>query len=271
MAQRLYVPLLGFGRSFALLSSSVGASRAAVFVHGFGGSAHKTWREFGLREADADWAATTDLYFFSYDSLSAEITASAERLNLFLDAIYPDPTPAFQEALDGALTRSAPYSALTLIGHSLGGVLLRAAMLERVKRARECGETMLEIEGRLRLFAPALAGARLAGLLSLGMRVKGLGSAARALVTASSSFNELQPGSHLISMLCNQTESFADLYPNCRALRAQIVWAETDRVAISLGYRCDLTHSRPAGTRHTTVCKPTASYTAPLLFVEASG
>jgi hypothetical protein len=61
--------LEAFPGSFALIAPTEVATRAVVFVHGFGGDSCGTWSHFQMLidelEEFRNWFSTTDLFFFS--------------------------------------------------------------------------------------------------------------------------------------------------------------------------------------------------------------
>ena len=118
----------------------------------------------------------------------------------------------------------------------------------------------------VKLFAPSLLGARLAGLRGLLLALYP-GRVLGTLVTFSSPYQELLPTSTFLAAVREQTERFAFDHPEVSAMRADILWAERDSIVISMSYACDIEQGHAPGTTHSTVCKPHPGYTLPLEFV----
>lgn len=85
-----YIP--GYGKSYALLSKAKGVDTAVIFVHGFGGKPTSTWRNFhGLVDeysVDYPWWATSDMFFYAYESLQTPIRRNAELLGEFTESVW---------------------------------------------------------------------------------------------------------------------------------------------------------------------------------------
>jgi hypothetical protein len=118
--------------------------------------------------------------------------------------------------------------------------------------------------GALRLFAPAISGARPARLLGLALRLGGIGALARAVLGASPSYAYMRPETGLLGDLREKTEELARRFPDLRAFSADVLWAERDDVVEDRDYFCDRTRGRAPGKNHVTVCKPTGDYRQPL-------
>ena len=73
-------------------------------------------------------------------------------------------------------------------------------------------------------------------------------------------------GGPLIQQLMDDTNHFAERYPELRALRARIAWAESDDIVTALPYRYDAEVTF-LGTEHLSVCKPTRRFVTPFKFI----
>ena len=180
------------------------AVRLAVFVHGFGGKALKTWNNFPSGGLVHDWWRETDMLFVGYDSGRDNITAVADRIRKNLRYFYPLPHPPAMN-LGGAAPRedtSTPYEELVVLGHSLGGLVLRRAMADAAQARLDDEAAGAEprcqeiLDAKLRLFSPASAGFRAAGLLGAA-QASGLGPALDMYLRRSSAYTDLQPGLEL--------------------------------------------------------------------------
>lgn len=253
--------------------ASAGADRLVVFVHGFLGRSDQTWGDFLQLTSADEWWRRSDLLFVNYDSARDNITAVADRLRRYLPDFYPLPHHALCVNGDIALRddHSAPYGELIVVGHSLGGLVVRRATVDALQECLDqADETTAAhhplLDAQLRLFSPASAGFRPAGLLGL-IRASGLWSGVELLLRQSSAFTDLQPGSHILVDTRRRTESLRGA-PGAQATRANIAWANPDNVVISERYDTDPVSHTVEGQSHTSVCKPTTKYDSPWTFVK---
>jgi len=259
------------------------ARAALVFVHGFTGHPVRTWRSFPEaieRDGDDEWHAA-DVFYLGYDSVAEEIGRTANRLVRFLRRILPTLPIEFEQT--GAPRHDHPppllrppgqavYESLGLVGHSQGGVVVRKAVLDVVQLAAPPGSAAADAlirDARVRLFAPAIGGARPAGLKGMLLHAPMLGSLARVALGRSPSYAELQQGSSVLTILRQQSEDAATRGAAADALEAAIAWADDDQVVSGwTGYRQDRYQVPLDRTDHGSVCKPRIGFRDPLTFVE---
>lgn len=252
--------------------------RLVVFVHGFGGKSVKTWLDFprvDLARADNGWWRESDLLFVGYSSTRDSITAVANRIRSELHRFYPKPhKPAL--VVEGEAVRKnvdTPYLELVVVGHSLGGVVLRRALCDAAKEWRDndgSADPHVLLGAQIRLFSPASSGFRAAGWLGF-VRATSYWSAVEAFLCRSSAYSDLQPGSRVLMQLQNQTEQFIrdDTGGSLAALKARTVWANPDDIVIDLDYETDYASSSWDGYSHTSICKPQKySFSRPWRFVQ---
>lgn len=242
------------GDSFALLSGDADVRRAVVFVHGFGGNPTTTFSQMqDLIQVDDSWRGT-DAYFVGYDSTDDETNLSAAYLANFIRTIAPQPPSQLFQVFSALVSRSfqvrdpSPYESIDLVGHSLGGVVVRAAILQLLEgidadppdtdeeREGELNELIAGCRCNVYLFAPAQGGARVAGLAGRTMNIPGLRTIANIFRGGSPTFQELSPGSMLIQQLREDTIHHAEKYPKLTALRASVAWAEKDDIVSRVNY-----------------------------------
>jgi pimeloyl-ACP methyl ester carboxylesterase len=183
------------GRSTALISNSPTTDTAIIFVHGFQGHCSKSWQSFQvLIDLYPESYGDSDLYFFDYDAENNHLGASSEALDVFLRSVYPDPPSALfrysMSELDWADKemleteskdiRTGPwtYRKLQLVGHSLGGVVIRHLIAEQARRWAQQTDSSLQAPGvpsilsaRVFLFAPAHLGVAPSGAPAVGIAV----------------------------------------------------------------------------------------------------
>lgn len=248
--------------------------RLVVFVHGFGGKAVNTWQRFPNAGPDRAWWTASDMLFVGYDSKRATIPGTAARLRREISHFYPQ-LPDELLCAGGCRIRAraaAPYGELCLVGHSLGGLIVRRALCDAAKEWSDERRTdpnatrPVLLEASVRLFSPASAGFRAAGFLGL-MRASPVWGAVEMWLRRSSAYTDLQPGSDMLVATREWTLQFAD-DPEFRALRARILWAEPDDVVVPQRYPTDHVDQFEDGKDHSAVCKPRDDYGTPWAFVE---
>jgi len=269
-------PVAGWEKSYALLADCSEKETAVVFVHGFRGHSRTTWLLFQtlvdqLQASYPAWSSA-DLFFYSYDSFTEGVNVNAERLLRFVSAVFPVPSPTLfnlridrlpasvRESYKGiVLPTPDQYRRLVLVGHSMGGVVIRAAVLMSLKRslhlAAEVGEGLkAELESRslpnaeVRLFAPAHFGANPAGWLGVVLNIPFVGDLVRAWLCFGQAYGELGANS---------------------PLRARALWGTGDIVVTAGEYEHDYPSEYVSNVSHSDVCKPTHEYTLPLGFAVA--
>lgn len=250
-----------------------GAKRLIVFVHGFLGNSRGTWGQFAHLDEASEWWRAADLVFVSYDSVRDNITAVADRTRRYIGDFYPAPHGALL-ACDDAAVREQPaaaYAELIAVGHSLGGLVLRRAIVDAVQDWVDTRETPAPrrsplVEAQLRLFSPASAGFRAAGLLGL-IQAGGLWPGVELWLRQSSAYIDLQQNSPLLRDTRRRTEALRR-DRDAAALPARIAWANPDNVVLSERYDTDPPSYSVDGRSHVSVCKAAPDYTVPWTFVE---
>ncbi|MBV9503391.1 MAG: hypothetical protein JO323_00145 [Acidobacteriia bacterium] len=277
----------GHRRSFALLSSAKASevTRAVIFVHGFMGMARSTWSNF-LALIDDDttasrWWETSDLYFYQYfwDSIFRQVAVNAVDLQPFVEAIFPQPNREIFTAHGISLRETFEYQELFLVGHSEGGLLIRKLILNAATNDTQVQEFVFDqavrstcrepealgiLKAQLRLFAPAIGGAAISGVLGV---VCNLSIVSVTLPFAAAKI-AMRPESTSVTNARTDTLFYAGkLKMPC--FRAHILWAKKDHVILSERYTGDVQCSNLRyPTNHVNVCKPNQHYLVPIQFVE---
>ena len=261
---------------WVLLLSPRPPERLVVFVHGFRGSALESWRQFPESGAEGRWWLSSDMLFVGYDSFNDSITGVAARLRRELRRLYPR-LPEDLVELNGARARPGPppaYGELFLVGHSLGGLIVRRALCDAAQDWRNAKEgdpaaaRPAILDAKTRLFSPASAGFRAAGWLG-AIRASQVWGAASLFLSRSSFYTDLQPGSPFLAETRRRTEELvASDRQAFEALRAWIVWANPDNVVVAERYDTDWVDEAVEHQTHRSVCKPTSGYRTPWRFVE---
>jgi pimeloyl-ACP methyl ester carboxylesterase len=248
--------------------------RLIVFLHGFNGGID-SWRDFQEIEEDDSWWTSSDLVFFEYDSLKLGVQGVADSFRRHIRDFFPFPSKE-GTILDGFQVRddvSTAYEELILVGHSLGGLVLRRALADELQASLDATSTDASasaiLRAKLRLFSPASEGFRPSAALGM-IKASALWPVARMFLARSPSYADLQPESPIIVNTRKRTEKFVlvDRTPGSDSLRANILWASPDEIVITERYDSDYTQESAAGQNHSSVCKPTAHYEAPRKFVK---
>jgi hypothetical protein len=269
----MFIP--GYDKSYALVSDD-NALRAVVFVHGFGGSPTGTWRDFhGLIEeysSEFPWWKTSDLFFFSYDSIRTPIRFNSTRLAQFVDEVW---SGRWTQQLKSK-PKKRTYKDLIFAGHSEGCVLIRRLVLDRfeaissnhVRNARPKLLKALQadciLRSYLRLFAPACCGTNFSSWIGFITSYSFLLSAITASLLVR---NELRPDSIVLSTLKVGTEKAHAQYPGVEAFYAEPLFGVPDQIVVSESYQGEKIHWEQS-CDHFGICKPKYVYTRPLDFVK---
>jgi len=252
------------------------------------------------REEEEHWKRV-DLYFYDYQTTSANILIQSSRLRNFIENTFPKPNvdpflhPVVASALgrnDTLLQLTSGYDALFLVGHSLGGVIIRQMVVElasilqgqmkqlafaqaQAKAASGGADIALEAHLRpvlassVRLFAPGLFGfepTNLAGFIyHFAKAIPMLNHFLRVAASSNAVFKELAMGSSRLAELRRRTEDIART-EEWRALRANMLFGSDEEIVYMERYDCDPEIGIVESRDHTSVCKPTPAYRTPLEF-----
>jgi pimeloyl-ACP methyl ester carboxylesterase len=233
--------------------------RLVVFVHGWGGSAEGSWRDFPqlLRKDPA--AANVDLVFFGYRSRSRQAFASSEQLRSFLQelVLFPLRYCRYERPTEFR------YRSLIIAAHSMGAVVARRALLE----IRKKHDPSLDIS-RLVLFAPADHGAT--DLIRLHEHFpEWIGAAAKVLAVLAQSIKDLKPESAFLRNL--RKESAAMVSSGSKHLLAsRIFYASDDNVVLledpneGGAFLTGEARTPVYDVSHSKICKPRSDYLLPI-------
>ncbi|WP_158171347.1 esterase/lipase family protein [Rhodococcus sp. JT-3] len=250
--------------------------RLVVFVHGFRGNGLETWLEFPTPGDHRQWWLESDMLFVDYKSTREGVVAVADRIRRSIEEFFPHPYPAAMEIGDQPARAdiTSPYEELILVGHSMGGLIIRRALLDAAVEwdndERPENSRPVILDSTNRLFSPASAGFQPSGWLGL-VRASGVWRALELYLHTSSGYKDMQPGSQILTSTRQQTEELAK-EKDFEALRAFIVWANPEGVVITDRYRTDKRVYTFDNKNHVSVCKPVRDkFEGPWKFIETGG
>lgn len=248
--------------------TDVAPARLVVFVHGFGGKPLDTWLRFPDAASTRPWWRESDLLFAGYNSTNGTIKGFADKLRHELPAFYPARRRDLLEADGKKVYEPTDYAELVIVGHSLGGVVVRRAVCDAMRASQEGRPVSPLAAATVRLFSPATAGFRPAGNLGLLFETKFLRKVAMLKLRRSQAFTELERTSFLLDDTRTTTEALAHDDPSSPPLRPRTLWAFDDEVVEARDYKTDPVSDSIEKVSHSSVCKPKAAYIAPWDYVE---
>ncbi len=249
-------------------------TRLVVFVHGFGGNALETWLRFPDGGSTRPWWGESDLLFAGYNSTEGRIKGFADELRHAIPAFYPKRRQELLQAGNAKLGEPADYGELVLVGHSLGGVVVRRAVCDAIQDSQERGTRSPLTTATVRLFSPATGGFSPAGDLGMLFETR-LKRLAMLKLRRSQAFTELNDKRDFLCDTQTATENLARTDPASAPLHPRTLWAYNDQIVETRDYTTDpVSDSIGAPTKtvaevtHSGVCKPTSVYLAPWDHVE---
>lgn len=266
MQKHLVPRVLAENNDVEVVFATKSCRKAVLFIHGFTGDAIKTWADFHELLPGTPSFDGYDLYFYGYDGLRVQVNASANLFRTFLDRMLGQTEDFLVSNLPFVVPDRGPgfaYDRLLIVGHSLGAVISRRALLD----ARDAGAAWLD-NVELALFAPAHSGASIAALAMEAADFGFLKPFSALARMFSPLIGELQPGSALLKRLADEvvaaTQNGASPY-----LRAKlVVTAEYDDVVKNDRFPADPPSFTIPDSTHSSVCKPRANFLLPIQYLE---
>ena len=240
--------------------------KAVLFIHGFSGDAIATWADFHALLPGCPKCAGHDLFFYGYDGLRAEMTASASIFRDFLERLLGDTTAFLTDNLPPSAARSDDfqYDELVIVAHSLGAVISRRALIDATKNELDWVRKI-----KLVLFAPAHKGAKVADLaLEIAssfpfLKLFGVGARFQSPL-----IDQLKPESRVLKTLLDDTERATRNGDNAHLVACKVVIAEYEKIVENDAFGDDPPPNTIPNTTHTTVCKPKSNFLQPLNLLE---
>ena len=247
------------------------------FVHGFWGDAVETWQEFQRLVDEPERAqhfACADLFFYAYPSIRHTLKVATEHFEPFVSRMLNGPWEVAVDPRTGASFEvDAPnrsYDLLLMVGHSLGGVIVRNAIARAANGLPARPVTWPLLLGRPpQLFAPAHSGFRHDDVVSLATALSRIAAITFMYwrVRHAKVYEELKSGSKPLERIESETLRARRQYEDCPALYADVLWGEDENVVVDVDYEKDRTRDSTPGKNHQTICKPTASFYDPVTMV----
>jgi pimeloyl-ACP methyl ester carboxylesterase len=253
-------------KSVQVLFAALPGRKAIIFIHGFSGDAMATWSDFSSLLPEHPKCSGSDLYFYGYDGLRADMYASAALFRDFLDQLLADTARFFEVNLPHAVRRetSFEYEELIIAAHSLGAVISRRALLDATKEG-----SAWVAKTKLILYAPAHRGARVTTLAlevaSSFPFLKFFGATARF---KSPLIDQLQPNSPALKQLLDDSITAREGGANSHLIAKKVVIAEYENIVENQTSGDDPAPRAIAGASHVSVCKPSKIFLSPLTMLE---
>jgi pimeloyl-ACP methyl ester carboxylesterase len=252
-------------KDVSIMWSKTPQRKAIVFVHGYSGHATNTWKEFDRLLAKEQKAAGYDLIFYGYDGICGTINPLVADFHGFLRKLFEEPprldTDPIRLDFDKGPLQS--YDNVVVVAHSLGAVLSRWALAMAVS----AGEAWVS-KTKLALFAPAHNGSRPAEFLRLASEGPPfLRYFVGALRFKSPLIDELGKDSSTLKSFREQVKSAGKASAGVHLTAKLVVQANREQIVYNEPFENDPDPALPHLFReatHTSVCKPTRYFPAPL-------
>ena len=232
-----------------------------VFVHGFTGSAESTWQQFPTLLQQDSRTNGTDLIFYQYDSTKKRAPLSAGNFENFLIALFKDSTRFIVNNHGKPLrTTNINYTKIILVGHSLGGVICRQALINATYNNLPWIK-----QTNIILFSPAHLGATSLKFVRESI-ANSLFSSVLSLVASYKSpvLKDLEPNSSFLTQLLNQSIELQSDNMNSHLIASKVIFGDDDKVVEPLQFNNAPPHLTIKDKNHTTVFKPNEIFNIPL-------
>lgn len=240
------------------------AKSAIVFVHGYGGSAIDTWSEFDQYVHQRDKFDGYDVYFYGYDGIRSDLSASASLFKDFLRSIQQDTSKILSSVLPANARRNG-YDSIKIVAHSLGAVISRRALADATLTNSIWVKDVEQI-----FFAPAHKGARVVDLFLSRSNVLGkFGSLISGIIGFNSPLIcQLKKDSAELKQLEDDVKNLTSGNKNQHLLAKEVIIAQYEKIVENIRFYGDPPPETIAKTDHRSVCKPKNGSAKPLDKVE---
>lgn len=229
------------------------SNTAIIFVHGFNGDAVNTWLNFPTLLTSTTEFANCDIFYYGYDSLFQQINHSAAQLYEFIVRLREYNDVYYDETIGRYLkfksNRFAKYEKIVIIGHSLGAVVARRALIHATKlQAPWCDQI------KLILVAPAHNGARVLRLFFSSLPTA-INILLAVIMHKFVTIEELKSDSTTLKVLAEDCNRYIKLDKKTYLTASEVISASHDYIVTNLDF-CDDPPPIPMRGSHTSICKP---------------
>ena len=182
-----------------------------------------------------------DLYFYDYSAEDDFVEVSAKRLHGFINEVFPVPDGnLFRVRLSDLDWRLADdpegitlrehfrYFRLVLVGHSLGGVVIRRLIADEALNLASSESSTPLLDSEVVLMAPAHLGFQHSGKAAL-LTLLPFSALVLRCAFLFRAFTELQPGCHCLTQLHSETAKMAARFLQSHALRPSLGYSGVKR------------------------------------------
>ena len=210
----------------------------------------------------------TDILFYGYESVTKQVWTNMGRLLDLLDLIGTNPSETVVNPTlktEWHRDKHFSYDHIILVGHSLGGVLCREALLKAYRKPNR-PDWLKKVS--LILFAPAHMGARLAHLVKeVKFPYLPLGAVYGLVRLYAQVLGDIEENCEHLKELRQETRKCLEDDPLAPLKAACVVHGSDDRVVVLSDFIHDEETKRKDGKGHISVCKPLPSYEDPFSLV----
>ncbi|MFN3753694.1 esterase/lipase family protein [Flavobacterium sp.] len=238
------------GKDSIAYCSYLTPKKLIVFVHGFNGSATKTWLNFPSLIINHEKCKEADIIFYGYDSLRQQSNNMKLELYNMLDKINAYTGFYFYNRKSSI---KHEYDEIILVAHSLGAIVCRLAIIHAIDNNKNWSDKC-----KMALYAPAHFGSRIVTNFKECFNFNLLGNLFKGYsLTKYPIIGELDYNSTTIKNLLVRSNNLTANNMNQSINAELIVWALTETVVINDTFCNDNPDVKYIpGSIHTSVCKP---------------
>ena len=238
----------GFGTDSEIFWSKEPDGSLVVFVHGFKGHPIRTWKEFPEYVSVNDSFKGSDIIFYGHESGTRAMFLAVDFFNA-MDSFLQNPSNYCSKNILENRKFDLQYSKVIFVGHSLGAVICRQALLEGVFNKKEWLERV-----RLVLFAPAHKGADFYKFPGISKFFKPL-------------LRDLEEGSEFLKDMLDRSQKEIREKKSEFLVARKVIFGGKDRYVSVNRFADDPTPITVPDKGHSDICKPKPKYMLPLLQV----
>ncbi|MER8852869.1 hypothetical protein NKH94_14855 [Mesorhizobium australicum] len=225
------------------------AKTCVIYVHGYGGHAVKTWGDFPDLAMERPEFQQVDLVFLGYESRSRPAVYNVGVLYQAVCLLAEEASKVTRRVGGPERANDFAYESIILVGHSLGGALVRDVAMSAREMRKGWADKMT-----LALFAPAHVGANVIELIELSLGfLKYLGPMQAFMRVKSPVLNDLRRGSDYLNELRKKAERIGT---HCTTQAKLVVHASNDWIVFRDVFFQDPPLTPYDQHDHVSCCKP---------------